>query len=131
MRVPLVCLALVLLLPYLLASYGAWYRKKSLGVIDNDNPRAQAARLDAYGARIYASQQNSWEAATLFSASVLAAMFAGVRPSHVVTASVLFLVFRVLHPIAYLKGWSTLRSTVSTAGLACCAWLLVSAALLA
>jgi uncharacterized MAPEG superfamily protein len=131
MRVPLVCLALVLLLPYLLATYGAWYRKKSLGVIDNDNPRAQAARLDAYGARIYAAQQNSWEAATLFSASVLAAMFAGVSPSHVVTASVLFLVLRVLHPIAYLKGWSTLRSTVSTAGLGCCAWLLVSAALVA
>jgi uncharacterized MAPEG superfamily protein len=78
MKVPFVCLALVLLLPYLLATYGAYYRKKSLGVIDNENPRAQAARLDAYGARIYASQKNAWEAATLFGASVLAARVAGV-----------------------------------------------------
>jgi uncharacterized MAPEG superfamily protein len=78
MKVPFVCLSLVLLLPYLLASYGAYYRKKSLGMIDKDNPRAQAARLDAYGARIYASQQNAWEAATLFSASVLAAKVVGV-----------------------------------------------------
>ena len=129
MRVPFVCLALVLLLPYLLASYGAYYRKRSLGVIDNDNPRAQAARLDAYGARIYASQQNAWEAATLFSASVLAAMVAGVSLSPMLIPCVLFLAFRVLHPIAYIRGWSTLRSGVSTAGLACCAWLLVSAAL--
>jgi len=131
MRVPFVCLALVLLLPYLLASYGAYYRKRSLGVIDNDNPRAQAARLDAYGARIYASQQNAWEAATLFSASVLAAMMAGVSLSHMLIPCALFLVFRVLHPIAYIRGWSSVRSTVSTAGLACCAWLLVSAAITA
>jgi uncharacterized MAPEG superfamily protein len=131
MKIPFVCLAIVLLLPYLLAAYGGYYRKKSLGVIDNDNPRAQAARLDAYGARIYASQQNAWEAATLFSASVLAAMVAGVSFNHVTVPCALFLAFRLLHPIAYIRGWSTLRSTVSTAGLICCGWLLVSAVIAA
>ncbi len=131
MKVPFVCLAIVLLMPYALAAYGGYYRKKSLGVMDNENPRAQAARLDAYGARIYASQQNAWEAATLFSASVLAAKVAGASLNHMVIPCVLFVAFRVLHPIAYLKGWSTLRSTVSTAGLVCCAWLLASAAIAA
>jgi len=131
MKVPFVCLAIILLLPYILATYGAYYRKKSLGVIDNDNPRAQAARLDACGARIYAAQQNAWEAATLFSASVLAAKVTGVSLSHMLIPCVLFVAFRVLHPIAYVKGWSTLRSTVSTAGLVSCAWLLVSAAIAA
>jgi uncharacterized MAPEG superfamily protein len=131
MKVPFVCLGIVLLLPYLLAAYGGYYRQKSLGVLDNENPRAQAARLDSYGARIYASQQNAWEAATLFSASVLAAKLAGTSLNHMLIPCVLFVGFRVLHPIAYLKGWSTLRSTVSTAGLVCCAWLLVSAALAA
>ena len=81
MRVPFICLAIVLLLPYLLAAYGGYYRKKTLGTLDNENPRAQAARLDAYGARIYASQQNAWEAATLFTASVLAAQLAGPVPA--------------------------------------------------
>jgi uncharacterized MAPEG superfamily protein len=131
MRIPLVCLALVLLLPYLLATYGAYYRKKSLGVADNDNPRAQAARLDAYGARIYASQQNAWEAATLFSASLLAALVAGVRGNSLLLPCLLFLVFRIVHPVAYIRGFPNLRSTVSTAGLACCAWLLVCAAIAA
>jgi uncharacterized MAPEG superfamily protein len=131
MKFPFVCLALVLLLPYLLAGYGGYYRKKSLGVLDNDNPRAQAARLDAYGARIYASQQNAWEAATLFSASVLAATVAGVGVNRMIIPCALFVAFRVLHPIAYIRGWSNLRSTVSTAGLICCAWLLVSAAIAA
>lgn len=131
MRVPFICLALVLLLPYLLATYGAIYRKKTLGVADNKDPRAQAARLDPYGARIYAAQQNAWEAATLFSASLLAAKVTGVVPSHVVLPCLLFLALRIVHPIAYLKGWSNLRSTVSTAGLVCCAWLLVSAARIA
>lgn len=131
MKVPFECLAIVLLVPYMLAAYGGYYRKKSLGVMDNENPRAQAARLDAYGARIYASQQNAWEAATLFSASVLAAKVAGANLNHMLIPCVLFVVFRMLHPIAYLKGWSTLRSTVSTAGLVCCAWLLVSAVIAA
>ncbi|MBS0377416.1 MAG: MAPEG family protein [Proteobacteria bacterium] len=126
MKLSFLCLALVLLIPYILATYGAVYRKQSFGAVDNANPRAQAAQLDAYGARIYASQQNAWEAATLFSASLLAARVTGVESSHVVIASTLFLAFRVLHPIAYLKQWSTFRSTVSTAGLACCAWLLAS-----
>jgi uncharacterized MAPEG superfamily protein len=127
MKIPLICLACVLLLPYLLASYGGYYRKKTLGVMDNQNPRAQAARLDTYGARIYAAQQNAWEAATLFSASILAALLTAVNPAPATLACVLFLALRILHPIAYLKGWATVRSTVSTAGLVCCAWLLVSA----
>ena len=127
MKIPLFCLASVLLLPYLLATYGGYYRKKTLGVMDNHNPRAQAARLDAYGARIYAAQQNAWEAATLFTASVLAALVTAVSPGNATIACVLFLAFRIVHPIAYLKGWSNVRSSVSTAGLVCCAWLLVSA----
>jgi uncharacterized MAPEG superfamily protein len=126
-RIPFLCLAIVLLMPYVLATYGAYYRKKSLGSIDNKNPRAQAALLDAYGARIYASQRNAWEAATLFSASVLAAKVTGVTVYHMLIPCVLFVALRILHPIAYVTGWSTFRSTVSTAGLACCAWLLTAA----
>ena len=128
-RIPFLCLAIVLLMPYVLAAYGAYYRKKSFGMLDNANPRAQAAQLDAYGARIYASQQNAWEAATLFSASVLAAKVTSVSLDHMLIPCVLFVAFRVLHPIAYVRGWSTLRSLVSTAGLVCCACLLVNAAI--
>lgn len=130
-RIPFVCLAIVLLLPYLLATYGAYYRKKSLGSIDNENPRVQAALLDTYGARIYASQRNAWEAATLFGASVLAARVCGVNVYAMVIPCVLFVAFRILHAIAYAAGWSTFRSTVSTAGLLCCAWLLLTAAIAA
>lgn len=127
MKIPFVCLALILLIPYLLAAYGGYYRKKSFGAMDNSNPRAQASRLEGYGARIYASQQNAWEAATLFSASVLAAKVCGADANGMAIASLAFLAFRIAHPIAYLRGWSQLRSTVSTAGLVCCTWLLVSA----
>ena len=104
MKIPFICLALVLLIPYLLASYGGYYRKKIFGAMDNKNPRTQAAQLDAYGARIYAAQQNSWEAATLFSASLLAAKVTGVEPYSVLIPSVLFVGFRILHPLAYLRG---------------------------
>jgi uncharacterized MAPEG superfamily protein len=131
MQIPFICLAIVLLIPYLLAAYGGYYRKQQFGTMDNKNPRIQASQLDGYGARIYASQQNSWEAATLFSASVLAARVTGVGMYSMLIPSVLFVGFRILHPIAYLRGWSQLRSTVSTAGLTCCTWLLVNAILAA
>lgn len=129
MKIPFICLALILLIPYLLAAYGGYYRKQTFGKMDNSNPRAQAAQLDSYGARIYASQQNSWEAATLFSASVLAAYATGVTGYGIVVPSLLFLLFRIIHPIAYLRGWSQVRSTASTAGLVCCTVLLVGAVL--
>lgn len=131
MKLPFLSLALVLLIPYLLATYGAVYRKRSFGVLDNTNPRYQASKLDAYGARIYAAQRNSWEAATLFSASLLAAKVTGVAAGGVVIACALFLGFRILHAVAYIKGWGSMRSTVSTAGLACCAWLLANAVIAA
>ncbi|HSB97632.1 MAG TPA: MAPEG family protein [Spongiibacteraceae bacterium] len=127
MKIPFICLAIVLLIPYLLAAYGGHYRKQQFGKMDNQNPRAQAAQLDSYGARIYAAQQNSWEAATLFGASVLAAMVAGVAINSVAIPSLLFLAFRILHAVAYLRGWSKLRSSVSTAGITCCTWLIVNA----
>jgi uncharacterized MAPEG superfamily protein len=117
MKIPFICLALVLLIPYLLAAYGGYY----------SNPRAQAAQLEGYGARIYASQQNAWEAATLFSASVLAAYATGVTGYPIIVPCLLFLLFRIVHPVAYLRGWSRLRSAVSTAGLVCCTALLAGA----
>jgi len=54
-----------------------------------------------------------------------------VSVHHMIAPCALFLAFRILHPIAYIKGWSNIRSTASTAGLSCCAWLLVSAAIAA
>lgn len=127
MKIAFISLALILLIPYVLAAYGGYYRKRAFGTMDNANPRAQAAQLDAYGARIYASQQNAWEAATLFAASVLAAAVAGMDARQMALASLLFLAMRVVHPIAYLRGWPRLRSSVSTTGLVCCTWLLVGA----
>ena len=53
------CLAVIMALPYLLALFGDYYRKKSTGEIDNHNPRQQVSQLDDYGQRIYAAQNNN------------------------------------------------------------------------
>lgn len=123
------CVVAVILLPYPLATYGLIYRQKTLGVIDNDNPRAQAAELDSFGARIYASQQNAWENAILFIGSVMVNQLAGGDVQQAALPACIFVVMRLCHPITYLMGWSNLRSLVNTTGLACCAWLIMQAAL--
>ena len=52
MTLALWCSAFAVLIPYLLAGYGGYYRKKYFGVMDNLNPRIQTAQLEGSGARL-------------------------------------------------------------------------------
>jgi len=129
MTTPLWCLAFILLMPYLIATYGAMYRKRQFGIMDNENPREQAGQLDATGKRIYAAQQNAWENATAFTGSVAIALLAGASPEQAGIPSLVYVLMRIIHPIAYITGFSTLRSISNTTGLVCCAALVTLGAL--
>ncbi len=122
-----VCLVAVIFLPYSLAVYGAYYRHKVFGRVDNDNPRVQAAALDGVGARIYAAQQNAWENSILFIGTVVVNQLAGGDPQQAALPATIFVGLRVCHSISYVAGWANLRSIANTGGLVCCAWLIVQA----
>src|SRR6185503_2761807 len=102
MTIPLWCLMVLALIPYLLAALGGYMRKQQLGVMDNHHPRIQNAQLTGVGARVWAAQLNAWEALTLFTATVAVAHFAGADPRRFAVASVLFLCARLLHPVCYI-----------------------------
>jgi len=123
MTTPFWCLLLVVFLPYVLSSLGGYYRAKQLGAVDNRHPRAQAAALEGAGARVYAAQQNAWEALPVFSAAVIVAHLAGADPARSAIAAQLFVVTRVLHPVFYVADLATARSAVFLVGLGCCFWL--------
>jgi uncharacterized MAPEG superfamily protein len=124
MTLALWCSAFVVLIPYLLAAYGGYYRKKSFGVMDNVNPRIQAARLTGYGARIYAAQQNAWENCIVFTTTVMIISFSGLNTTSSQALCIIFVLLRISHPIAYLMNLSTARSVINTGGLFCCATLI-------
>ncbi len=128
MTTPFWCLLVVAFIPYVLALVAIPYRIKQFGDWDNDNPRAQYARLEGPGWRVWASQQNAWEALGLFTATVVVAHLAGADPEKSAIAAVVFVATRLLHPVLYVANLATLRSIAVTAGLFSCIYLFVLAA---
>jgi uncharacterized MAPEG superfamily protein len=128
MTTPFWCLLVAILIPYVLAVTGGYFKMKQFGSVDNKLPRIQAAALEGAGARAWSAQQNAWEALPVFASAVLVAHLAGADPGRSATAAVLFVVARVLHPVAYIANLDVLRSLVFLVGFGSCMWLFVLAA---
>ncbi len=126
MTTGLYCLFIAVLLPYLIAGSSAYFRIKQFGVVNNQNPRQQAAALEGAGARIVAAQANAWEALLVFASALFIANVSGVDASVVTTASIIFIVGRVLHPICYVANLATLRSISFVVAMGSCLWLIGS-----
>lgn len=116
MSVLLWCLLLVALIPYILAMLGGVCRRRQLGTFDNHYPRAQYAEITGLGARLWAAQQNAWEALILFTAAVAAALLAGVQGAVAEGAAMLFVLARLLHALCYIADWATARSLIFVVG---------------
>lgn len=128
MTTPFWCLVITAFIPYFLALIGLFYRIRQFGNWDNDNPRAQYARLEGAGWRAWAAQQNAWEALGLFTVTVVIAHLAGADAEKSAVAAVIFLVTRLLHPVLYLANLATLRSLVVVTGLFSCMYMIMLAA---
>lgn len=107
----------------------AWEMARQPGGYDNDNPRAQAAALDARGARAVAAHANAWEALLLHSLGLLAASSQGVEGPLVLALAWGWFPIRLLYTWIYLQGRGSLRSTVWTLGLLCSLGLMLLAAM--
>jgi uncharacterized MAPEG superfamily protein len=128
MTTPFWCLLVVVLLPFVLAGLGGYFRFQQFGSVDNKTPRKQSAALEGAGARAMSAQQNAWEALAVFTAAVVVAHLAGADAGTSATASLVFVAARILHPIFYVTNLDALRSLSFLIGLGACISLFVSAA---
>lgn len=128
MTTPFWCLLVTILIPYVLAGVGGYFRVRQLGTLDNKNPRAQAQQLTGAGSRVYAAQANAWEAVPVFAAAVFVSHLAGAEARTAAILSQVFVVARVLHAVVYLANLDMLRSLVFLVGFACCVGLFVISA---
>lgn len=119
MTVLLVCLLVIVLLPYL-AKIPVAFAMNQLGGYDNKNPREQQARLHGLGARALAAHQNSFEALAVFSAAVLAAIATQHTSFVVQLIAVFYVSSRIVYHVLYLLNYATLRSLVWMLGYLCC-----------
>ena len=128
MTTPFWCLAIVIFLPFLMSYTAGYFKFKSFGHYDNNNPRIQAAQLEGIGARAFAAHQNSWEAVIMFAPVVIMAHLAGANAEQSATAAVGFVIARLVYMLVYIADLALIRSLVFTVGFACCIWLLYLAA---
>jgi len=128
MTTPFWCLLVAVLLPIVLAGIGGYHKSKQFETVDNNNPRAQNARLEGAGARAVAAQNNAWEALAMFTAAVSVAHMAGADPGSSATAAMLFVAARVLHAGFYLADIAPARSLSFLVGFGSCLWLFALAA---
>jgi uncharacterized MAPEG superfamily protein len=128
MTTPFWCVLVIILIPFILSTLGGVFRVRQLGTLDNKNPRQQAGELEGAGARVYAAQQNAWEAVPVFGLAVVIAHIAGADPAASATTAVVFVVARIVHAFAYLANIDILRSIIFLVGLACVIRLFVLAA---
>lgn len=124
MSIPFWCLTLAILIPYVTAGISAYYKRQQLGVIDNNDPRGQAAQLKGAGARAYAAQQNAWEALAVFTVAVVIATLNDADPTKSAVASVIFVAARCFHAGCYIADLATLRSVSFGVGFVCCLYLI-------
>ncbi|MFK7898618.1 MAG: MAPEG family protein [Myxococcota bacterium] len=128
MTIPFWCVVVVIFIPFILAGIGGAARGKAFGAADNREPRVQAAQLTGGGARIYAAQENAWEAAIMFTAAVLVTHAAGLSAASAAPWTTAFVVFRALHAIFYIQDIDKARSGAFLGGLVCIIALIVKAA---
>lgn len=128
MTTPFWCLFVVVLIPFVLAAVGGYFRGQQFGQADNKNPRLQAAQLEGAGARAYAAQENAWEALAMFTAAVLVAHLSGVPSSEAAPWTIAFVAARIFHPIFYIMDIEKLRSLSFLVGFVCIIGLFVKAA---
>lgn len=98
------------------------------GGFDNNNPRAQAARLEGLGARAVAAQQNAWEALAIYTPCVLISHLVMPGSSTAAMAGLIWVAARVVHGVLYCMDLATLRSLAFMVGMGCAVWLIVLAA---
>lgn len=123
MTTPFWCIFIAMIIPYILAGMGGYFRLKHFDSYDNNNPRTQAAQLEGAGARCIAAQSNAWEALAVFAPVVIIAHILGADPGKTALASIIFIIARILHPIVYILGIGALRSLVFTIGVICCIYI--------
>jgi len=128
MTIPFWAIVFAIVMPNLLAFTSEYMRFKQFDAYDNQHPREQSAKLTGAGARMWAAQQNAWEALMMFAPSVLIAHTLGANAQHSAYAALLFCVARILHAICYYFNWSTTRSLIHMVALGSCFWLFYLAA---
>ena len=106
------CLLAVILIPYVLAGVGGYFRTRQFGTVDTKYPRLQAAKAEGILARAIGAQDNAWEAVPVFASAVFVAHLTAADPGRVGTLALAYVAARIGHAVCYLENWAIPRSLI-------------------
>jgi len=118
-RVPYIAIVAAFALIYLPRQVVSAEMKKQEGGYNNNDPRAQQARLDGLGRRALGAHNNAMEAFAPFAAGVLAAMQRSSKLDAIAWICIAFVAIRSVFLGAYLTDRATLRSSMWGLGMIC------------
>lgn len=113
------CLAIISVLPVVLALASIPFRFSQQSKVDLNNPRAQAQTLTGAGERVVYAQKNAWEALLLFTAALFIAFANNVPESAIYQSALIFVLARIAHAIVYLLDWGIVRFLAFGVSFAC------------
>jgi uncharacterized MAPEG superfamily protein len=119
MKMTHLSLVVAAFLPYLWFWVATALRLREFGKIDNQHPRIQQAKQTGAGARAVAAQANAFEALAVWAPAVLAARATNPASPLAPTLAVAWMVFRVLHGVAYVAGIARVRTLLFLLSLGC------------
>jgi len=125
--VPYCAILAAFLLIYIPRQVVSGEMKKQEGGYNNNDPRAQQARLEGLGRRAMGAHHNAFEAFAPFAIGVLAAMQRSPHRDAIVGACIGFVVVRTVYMIAYLADKAGLRSGMWGLGMIAIATLMTLA----
>ena len=103
------CVLITMTLPYICSILA----KASTSGYSNSEPRDFLSKLEGWGARANAAQQNSFEITPIFSSAVIIANQIGTIDLTLLDQlAILFVASRILYIGIYIANWATLRSLV-------------------
>jgi len=118
MEILVICLIISALLPFI-AKVPVAIAMNKLGGYDNNQPRAQQAKLTDFGARALAAHQNAFESFVIFAPAVVLAISLGKTGTMMEYLAIGHVIARILYNLLYLIDRSTERSIVWFIGITC------------
>ena len=118
MNTIIICAFIAALLPYLAKVPLAIAMNKE-SKYDNNNPRAQQARLTGFGARTLAAHQNSFESLIIFGVAVATVLATNTVNETVQMLAIIHVIARVIFCIMYYIDQDKLRSLSWTVATVC------------
>ena len=125
MKEIVIIFSILIALPLLLNLLAGYFKIKTLGYYDLENPRQQSSILTGISQRAISAQKNSWEALLIISCTLFITALCRLDQADILLGIFLYLISRIFYICFYLINWSICRAITWVFGIGICSFLIL------